>query len=79
VRRKEVELAIEVEIERGMEVEIEPIRVDTKLDIVETEAELGAKSRIHNLAFCALGALKTKNGDQFVLDRIANDKPLEMN
>jgi len=37
-----------------VEVEIEPIRVDAKLDIVETEAELGTKSRIHNLAFCLL-------------------------
>ena len=62
-----------------MELEIEPIRVDTKLDSVDTEAGLGIRFRIHNLASCALRALKTKNRDQFVLDRIANDKPLEMN
>jgi uncharacterized protein YwlG (UPF0340 family) len=37
-----------------MEVEIEPIRVDTKLDIVDTEAGLGIKSRIHNLAECVI-------------------------
>ena len=46
----DIEVAVDVEIE----VAIEPIRVDTKLDIVETEAELGTKSRIHNLAFCAI-------------------------
>ena len=40
-----------------MEVEIEPIRVDAKLDIVETEAELGTKSRIHNLAYCSIQSL----------------------
>jgi hypothetical protein len=47
-----VEVAAEVAIEVCMEVEIEPIRVDTKLDIVDTEAGLGTKSGIHNLAFC---------------------------
>jgi hypothetical protein len=49
-----VEVAAEVEVEVQIEVEIEtePIRVDTKLDVVETEAELGTKSRIHNLANC---------------------------
>jgi hypothetical protein len=36
-----------------MGVETEPIRVETKLDIVETEAELGTESRIHNLVFYA--------------------------
>ena len=46
VEVREIELA-----EVSMEVEIEPIRVNTKLDIIETEAELGTKSRIHNLAY----------------------------
>jgi hypothetical protein len=41
-----------VAVELCMGVEIEPIRVDAKLDIVETEAEPGTKSRIHNLAYC---------------------------
>ena len=36
------------------EVEIEPIRVDTKLHVVETEAKLGTKSRIHSLALCVM-------------------------
>jgi hypothetical protein len=49
-----VDVEIEIEVEVEIEVAIEPIRVDTKLDIVETEAELGTKSRIHNLAFCAI-------------------------
>ena len=45
-------MAGHVAIEVCIQVEMEPIRVDTKLDIVETEAELGTKSRIHNLAYC---------------------------
>ena len=49
-----VEVAAGVEIEVGIELEIEPSRVDTKVYIVETEAELGTKSRIHNLAFCVM-------------------------
>jgi hypothetical protein len=39
-----------VVIELCMEVGIEPIRVDAKPDIVDTEAGLGIESRIHNLA-----------------------------
>ena len=44
---------VDVELREEVDTEAEPIRVDTKLDILETEAELGARSRIHNLAFCA--------------------------
>ena len=53
-KEMDIEVAVDVEIEVEIEVAIEPIRVDTKLDIVETEAELGTKSRIHNLAFCVI-------------------------
>jgi len=38
----------------GVDTKAEPIRVDTKPDIVETEAELGTKSRVHNSSFCDL-------------------------
>jgi len=44
-----------------MGVETEPIRVETKLNIVETEAELGTKSRIHNLAFPDISAAYSLN------------------
>ena len=50
MRWKEVEPGVAVELCMG--VETEPIRVETKLDIVETEAELGTESRIHNMAVC---------------------------
>ena len=53
-KEMDIEVAVDVEIEVEIEVAIEPIRVDTKLDIVETEAELGTKSRIHNLANCTV-------------------------
>ena len=43
VEVREAELA-----EVSIEVEIDPIRVDTKLDIVETQAEPGTKSRIQD-------------------------------
>jgi hypothetical protein len=45
---------VDVELREEVDTEAEPIRVDTKLDILETEAELETKSRIHNLADCCL-------------------------
>ena len=43
-----------VELREEVDTKTEPIRVDTKPNIVETEAELGEKSPIHNLAKCSL-------------------------
>jgi hypothetical protein len=45
---------VDVELREEVDTEAGPIRVDTKLDILETEAELETKSRIHNLADCCL-------------------------
>jgi hypothetical protein len=48
-----VEVAEEVDVEANEEADIEAkaIRVDTRLDAVESERELGTRSRRHNLAF----------------------------
>jgi hypothetical protein len=48
-----VEVAEEVDVEANEEADIEAkaIRVDTRLDAVESERELRTRSRRHNLAF----------------------------
>ena len=64
MKEKYAEAAEEVDAEASEEAAVElreevdtkagPIRVDTKPDIVETEAELGTESRIHDLADCLI-------------------------
>jgi hypothetical protein len=55
----DVKASEEAAVEHRQEVDAnaQSIRVDTKPNIVETEAELGEKSPIHNLADCATQAL----------------------
>ena len=46
---------VHVELREEVDTKAESMRVDTKPDMVETEAELGTKPRIHNLAFGTMG------------------------